>query len=113
VHHAPAAGGRIGQGHEFGLQFVLLPDHGSLRPSIGFLNVSLGSAPPSGVPRSFSSTASRGSDDGATNDEQSGAAGAKVPLPKGIAGKPPFPRTTTKDSRSAAADTLRRFFNRR
>ena len=60
-----------------------------------------------------SSTASRVSESGAAHDEQSIADGVKVPPPKGIAGKLPFPRTTTKDSRSAAADTLRKFFNRR
>ncbi len=37
-----------------------------------------------------------------------------VPAPKGLAGKlPTIPRTSSKDSRSAAADTLRRFFYRR
>ena len=60
-----------------------------------------------------SATESRGRDDGTTSDEQSDVEGGKVPPPKGISGKLPFPRTTTKDSRSAAADTLRRFFNRR
>jgi len=60
-----------------------------------------------------SATESRGRNDGTTIDEQSGAEGGKVPPPKGIAGKLPFPKTTTKDSRSAAADTLRKFFNRR
>jgi hypothetical protein len=62
---------------------------------------------------SKSSTTSRVGDEESANDEHAAVEGAKVPPPKGIAGKLPFPRTTTKDSRSAAADTLRKFFNRR
>lgn len=60
-----------------------------------------------------SPTASEVGDNDSANDEHADAAGAKVPPPKGIAGKLPFPKTMTKDSRSAAADTLRKFFNRR